>query len=54
MMLSKMLPALGATLVFAGGLVASTAMAQGKGETVRFQDYPGTGNMLARIAISKG
>ena len=30
------------------------ALAQGKGETVRFQDYPGTGNMLIRVAISKG
>lgn len=28
--------------------------AQGKGETVKFHDYPGTGNMLARIAINKG
>ena len=30
------------------------AMAQGKGETVKFQDYPGIGNMLVRVAISKG
>ncbi len=30
------------------------AFAQGKGETVRFQDYPGIGNMMARVAISKG
>jgi len=33
---------------------ASPAMAQGKGETVKFQDYPGIGNMLVRVAISKG
>ena len=30
------------------------AAAQGKGETVKFQDYPGIGNMLLRVAISKG
>jgi len=31
------------------------AVAQGKGESVKFQDYPGTtGNMLIRVAISKG
>lgn len=35
-------------------LAAPPAWAQGKGETVRFQDYPGTGNMLARVAIAKG
>src|SRR5229473_5050831 len=31
-----------------------TATAQGKGETVKIQDYPGIGNMLYRIAVSKG
>ncbi len=30
------------------------AWAQGKGESVKFQDYPGIGNMLMRVAISKG
>ncbi len=30
------------------------AHAQGKGESVKLQDYPGTGNMLLRVAISKG
>ena len=30
------------------------AGAQGKGESVKFQDYPGIGNMLVRVAISKG
>ena len=35
-------------------ILAGPAHAQGKGETVRIQDYAGTGNMLARVAISKG
>ena len=35
-------------------LAAVPAWAQGKGETVKFQDYPGTGNMLVRVAIAKG
>jgi NitT/TauT family transport system substrate-binding protein len=54
MMLSRILPTVGVAMVIAGGLLASAAMAQGKGESVKFQDYPGTGNMLARVAISKG
>ena len=33
---------------------APAALAQGKGESVKFQDYPGLGNMLIRVAISKG
>jgi NitT/TauT family transport system substrate-binding protein len=33
---------------------ATAASAQGKGETVKIQDYPGIGNMLFRIAASKG
>jgi NitT/TauT family transport system substrate-binding protein len=37
------------------GLVGTTtAFAQGKGETIKIQDYPGIGNMLARVAIAKG
>lgn len=38
------------------GLIAlvPVARAQGKGETVIFQDYPGTGDMLMRVAASKG
>ena len=36
-------------LVFAGPVAG-----QGKGESVKFQDYPGIGNMLVRVAISKG
>jgi NitT/TauT family transport system substrate-binding protein len=45
---------------FAGlGIALSLALgtgawAQGKGEAVKFQDYPGIGNMLVRVAISKG
>lgn len=35
-------------------LICSTAIAQGKGETVRFQDYPGVGNLLVKIAKAKG
>ena len=35
-------------------LFASPAVAQGKGESVKFQDYPGLGNMMVRVAISKG
>lgn len=31
-----------------------SASAQGKGETVKIQDYPGIGNMLYRVASSKG
>lgn len=34
--------------------IGGTALAQGKGETVKFQDYPGVGNMLIRVAIAKG
>ncbi len=33
---------------------ASIAGAQGKGETIKVQDYPGIGNMLVRVAASKG
>lgn len=35
-------------------LLAPAATAQGHGETVRFQDYPGLGNLLIRVAIKKG
>jgi NitT/TauT family transport system substrate-binding protein len=34
--------------------LAGPAAGQGKGEAVKFQDYPGIGNMLMRVAISKG
>ncbi|MBM3369623.1 MAG: hypothetical protein FJY46_02560 [Betaproteobacteria bacterium] len=30
------------------------SFAQGRGETVRFQDYVGPGNLMARVAIEKG
>ena len=36
-------------LVFSG-----PAAGQGKGEAVKFHDYPGIGNMLVRVAIAKG
>lgn len=35
-------------------LALPAAHAQGKGETVKFQDYPGLGNMLVRVAAAKG
>ena len=35
-------------------LLAPAAQAQSKGEVVKFQDYPGIGNMLVRVAIAKG
>ncbi len=34
--------------------IPRAGFAQGKGETVKFQDYPGSGNMLIRVAASKG
>ena len=44
-----------ATLLAAcAAALPAAALAQGKGETVRFQDYPGIGNMLMRVAINKG
>jgi NitT/TauT family transport system substrate-binding protein len=36
------------------GTASAVALAQGKGETLRIQDVPAIGNMLARVAISKG
>jgi NitT/TauT family transport system substrate-binding protein len=38
------------TLTLLGGVAA----AQGKGETVRFQEYPGIGNLLIKVAKAKG
>jgi NitT/TauT family transport system substrate-binding protein len=38
----------------AAAFVPTVTFAQGKGETVRIQDYPGIGNMLYRIAATKG
>lgn len=44
----------GAALSALVALAAPAAMAQGKGETVKFQDYPGLGNTMIRVAIAKG
>ncbi|MBI3373220.1 MAG: ABC transporter substrate-binding protein [Betaproteobacteria bacterium] len=49
MKLFRVASAMVLALVAGGG-----AWAQGKGESVKFQDYPGIGNMLVRVAISKG
>jgi NitT/TauT family transport system substrate-binding protein len=35
-------------------LIGGVAAAQGKGETVRFQEYPGIGNLLIKVAKAKG
>jgi NitT/TauT family transport system substrate-binding protein len=53
-MKSKWMCRVSATLVAAVTLFAPAAFAQGKGESVRFQDFPGTGNMLVKVAIAKG
>lgn len=47
----KLAGAIALALLCVSGTAAS---AQGKGETVKIQDYPGIGNMLFRVAISKG
>ena len=49
--LSRKLLALAATATLTLG--ASSAFAQGKGETIRVQDYPGGGNTLVRVAIAR-
>ena len=36
------------------GLTPVDAVAQGESKTIKIQDYPGTGNMLFRVAIPKG
>ncbi len=43
-----------ALLATALAVVAVAAFAQGKGETVRIQDYPGTTGLTMRVAIAKG
>jgi NitT/TauT family transport system substrate-binding protein len=48
----KALATIAAALALATG--AAPVAAQGKGETVKFQDYPGLGNMLVKVAIAKG
>ncbi len=35
-------------------LSATVSFSQGKGENVKFQDYPGPGNLMAKVAIEKG
>lgn len=45
------------TTLVAGALAMAASLpaaAQGKGETLKIQDYPGVGNMLTRIAQAKG
>lgn len=42
------------TLVILACIPRAAGFAQGKGETVKFQDYPGSGNMPFRVAASKG
>ncbi len=46
--------AIAATAVAFMGISLSTALAQGRGETVKIQDYPGTGNLIYRVAVTKG
>lgn len=53
-MKSKWRCSISVALAAAVALSFPAAFAQGKGETVRFQDFPGTGNMLVRVAIAKG
>ena len=54
--MTRTLASTAAALAAALGLLAAPApaAAQGKGESVKFQDYPGLGNMLIRVAIAKG
>ena len=54
-MRNRFLATLAAATFVMSGTLATSALAQGKGESVKFQDYPGTtGNLLVRVAISKG
>lgn len=50
----KMISGWAGALALAASLFAPAAQAQGKGESVKFQDYPGLGNMLVRVAVAKG
>ena len=47
-------PIVSAAILAGAACFAPAVLAQGKGESVKFQDYPGIGNMLVRVAISKG
>jgi NitT/TauT family transport system substrate-binding protein len=51
-MTRKLLAALFCLVAF--GLSSVDALAQGESKTIKIQDYPGTGNMLFRVAIPKG
>jgi len=51
--MKKMTAAMAAAFALACAPFAA-ASAQGKGETVKIQDYPGIGNLLYRVALSKG
>lgn len=51
--MKKIVAATAAAMALAGASI-TPAQAQGKGETVRLQDYPGIGNLLFRVAIAKG
>ena len=51
MMIHKLMGAMAAVALMAG--LGQPALAQGKGETLKIQDYPGVGNMLTRVAIAK-
>ena len=51
MKIRKLISALAVAATALGG---TAALAQGKGETIRIQDYPGTGNLLMKVARAKG
>lgn len=51
-MTEKLLAALFGLVAF--GLVSVDALAQGESKTIKINDAPGVGNMLIRVAISKG
>ena len=47
--MTRTLRNIAATTMALAALYGSAALAQGKGETVKFQDYPGLGNTLMRV-----
>ncbi|MFN9776060.1 MAG: ABC transporter substrate-binding protein [Burkholderiales bacterium] len=50
----RVLASTAAAVALVCSTLAAPAAAQGKGESVKFQDYPGLGNMLVKVAIAKG
>jgi NitT/TauT family transport system substrate-binding protein len=54
--MNRFLASTAAALAATLGLLAAPApaAAQGKGESVKFQDYPGLGNLMIKVAIAKG